>query len=87
MAGLGMAASLNRIFVLRQNGESERAFTLHGRILPHIVFSLQNVELYLFMEKRLLQLRGVLSNARCRSASLAPDSATRNYIEELGERV
>jgi hypothetical protein len=39
------------------------------------------------MEKRLLQLRGVLSNARCRSATLAPDSATRSYIEELSERV
>lgn len=87
MPGLGMADVLNRIFLLRQSGESEKAFDLYGRVLPHIVFSLQNLELYLFMEKRLLQLRGVLSNARCRSASLTPDSATRSYIEELSERV
>ena len=51
-----MVDILNRIFALRQSGESEQAFTLYGRILPHIVFSLQNDELYLFMEKRLLQL-------------------------------
>jgi hypothetical protein len=42
-----MVDILNRIFALRQSGESEQAFTLYGRILPHIVFSLQNVELYL----------------------------------------
>ncbi len=87
MPGLGMADVLNRIFFLRQNGESEKAFDLYGRILPHIVFSLQNLELYLYMEKRLLQLRGVLSNAHCRSANHTPDPATRRYIEELSERV
>jgi 4-hydroxy-tetrahydrodipicolinate synthase len=87
MPGLGMADVLNRVFFLRRNGESERAFDLYGRILPHIVFSLQNLELYLYMEKRLLQRRGVLPNAHCRSASLTPDSVTRRYVEELSDRV
>lgn len=48
-----MADVLNRVFSLRQAGQTEEAFTLYGQILSHIVFSLQNFELDLYTEKRL----------------------------------
>ena len=87
MPGLGMADILNRAFFLRQKGESEKAFTLYGQVLPHIVFSLQNIELYLYTEKCLLQERGVLSNSRCRTASYTADAPTQHYVRELNGRI
>lgn len=87
MPGLGMADILNRAFFLRQKGESEKAFNLYGQVLPHIVFSLQNIELYLYTEKCLLQERGVLSNSRCRTASYTADAPTQHYVRELNGRI
>ena len=87
MPGLGMADLLNRVFFLRQNGQSERAFDLFGKVLPHIVYSLQNLELYLYTEKRLLQARGLLSNVVCRNANYIPDSASKQYVDELTDLV
>jgi hypothetical protein len=87
MPGLGMADLLNRVFFLRQNGQSERAFDLFGKVLPHIVYSLQNLELYLYTEKRLLQARGLLSNVVCRNANYIPDPASKQYVDELTDLV
>lgn len=87
MPGLGMADALTRVFTLRKAGQSTEAFELFGMVLPHIVFSLQNFELYLYCEKRLLQARGILSNARSRRAGYTPDPATVHYVDELNARV
>ena len=51
------------------------------------VFSLQNMELFLYCEKRLLELRGLLSNSRCRTASLTPDAWTAKYADQLNQRI
>jgi 4-hydroxy-tetrahydrodipicolinate synthase len=87
MPGLAMADLLNRVFDLRRSGDSGAAFRLFEPVLPQIVFSLQNLELFLYCEKRLLQARGVLANARARNASLSPDPATVRYVDELNERI
>jgi len=86
MPGLAMADILNRIFDLRVQGEEE-AFVLFGKLLPQIVFSLQNMELFLYCEKRLLQARGVLDNTRCRSAAFTPDPLSVRYVDELNSRI
>lgn len=87
MPGLGMADLLNRAFLLRKQNRSEQAFDLYEKALPHIVFSLQNMELYLYTEKRLLQARGILSNAHSRSASFTADPFTARYVDELTRRL
>ena len=87
MPGLGMADLLNRAFFLRKQNKSQEAFELYEKALPHIVFSLQNMELYLYTEKRLLQTRGILSNAHSRSACLTADPFTARYVEELNGRL
>jgi low affinity Fe/Cu permease len=87
MPGLGMADLLNRAFFLRKQNKSQQAFELYEKALPHIVFSLQNMELYLYTEKRLLQTRGILSNAHTRSACLTADPFTARYVEELNGRL
>jgi 4-hydroxy-tetrahydrodipicolinate synthase len=87
MPGLALADGLNRVFDLRRSGDFEGAMRLFEAFLPQIVFSLQNLELFLYCEKRLLELRGLLSNARCRSASLTPDAWTAKYVDQLNQRI
>ena len=87
MPGLAMADLLGHIFKLRKEGQTEEAFRLFERLLPQIVFSLQNFELFLYCEKRLLQARGVLSSTHCRSACYTPDPLTAAYVDELNQRI
>lgn len=87
MPGLAMADLLQRIFELRRGGDAAQAFHLFERVLSHIGFSLQNIELFIYCEKRLLQARGLLSNAVCRAPCYRPDALTERYIKELEERV
>ncbi|HWB98167.1 MAG TPA: dihydrodipicolinate synthase family protein [Bryobacteraceae bacterium] len=87
MPGLGMADLLGKAFFLRQAGDTDAAFAVFEKVLPWIVFSLQNLELYLYCEKRLLQARGILPNAICRSAGFVPDPSTAEYVDLLNTRV
>src|SRR5215831_16897795 len=63
MPGLAMADSLQRVFKLRRQGEAQESFRLFERLLPQIEFSLQNMELFIYCEKRLLQERGLLQTS------------------------
>jgi 4-hydroxy-tetrahydrodipicolinate synthase len=87
MPGLAIADILNLVFDLRTANKIVEAFRLYEKVLPQIVFGLQNMELFLYCEKRLLQARGLLSNARCRSAYLTPDPYTVDYVDELNDRI
>lgn len=87
MPGLALADALNLVFGLRKANHSAKAFQLFEKLLPQIVFALQNFELFLYCEKRLLQSRGVISSARCRDAGLIPDPRTARYVDELNDRI
>ena len=73
------------MYSLRKSGEDEAAFTLHEKVLSHIVFSLQNMELYIYMEKRLLEARGILVQCNHRVPHFRPDKFTDEYVGELNE--
>ena len=87
MPGLALADALDVVFRLRAADKPAAAFQLYEKLLPRIVFGLQNFELWLYCEKRLLQTRGLLPNARCRDASFSPDQDTLRYVDELNERI
>jgi 4-hydroxy-tetrahydrodipicolinate synthase len=87
MPGLAIADILNLIFDLRRANKNAEAAHLYEKVLPQIVFALQNMELFVYCEKRLLQARGLVSNARCRSASFTPDPYTSDYVDELNDRI
>lgn len=87
MPGLALADALDRVFRLRATNNSAEAFDLYEKMLPRIVFGMQNFELWLYCEKRLLQARGLLPSARCRDASLGLDPNTVRYVDELNERI
>lgn len=87
MPGLGMADLLNYAFYRRRAGDNDAAFAVFDKVLPWIVFALQNLELYLYCEKRLLQARGLLDNAICRTAGFVPDAFTAEYVDLVNARV
>jgi len=90
MPGLAVADALDVVFKLRLANRHDEAFDLYGKLLPRVLFSFQSFqhfEVYLYCEKRLLQARGLLSNANCRSATFSPDPYTVRYVDELNERL
>ncbi|HEX7905493.1 MAG TPA: dihydrodipicolinate synthase family protein [Chitinophagaceae bacterium] len=87
MPGLGVSDILQKIFNLRKAGEDEKAFDLFEKVMPQIFFSLQNMELFHYVEKELLIARGVLNNSVVRKAAYKPDAATIAYVKELNARV
>jgi dihydrodipicolinate synthase/N-acetylneuraminate lyase len=87
MPGLAVSDILQKIFMLRKNGENEKAFDLFEKVMPQIFFSLQNMELFHYAEKELLIARGVLMNNVVRQATYKPDALTKAYIKELNDRI
>ena len=87
MPGMGLADLLQEAYRLSKNGDFEAGMDIFEKILPHIVFSLQNLELFLHMEKDLLVRRNLLTHATVRSATLTPDAGTLKYADRLTKRV
>lgn len=87
MPGLAIADVLQKLFLLRRQGETSKAFSLYERVMPQIFFSLQDMELFHYAEKELLKARGVLPNSIARKAAYIPDASSANYIKELNERI
>ena len=87
MPGLAVADILQKVFVLRREGQDDKAFDLFEKVMPQIFFSLQNMELFHYAEKELLIARGVLRNSVARKAAYIPDPSSVKYIKELNKRV
>src|ERR1700704_782441 len=87
MPALSVSDLLQKVFMLRKNGEDEKAFNLFEKVMPQIFFSLQNMELFHYMEKELLIARGVLKNSIVRKAAYKPDASTMAYLKELNNRI
>lgn len=87
MPGLGHADLLAHIYRLLSQGEKEQAFEVFEGVLPQIVFSLQNMELYHHAEKLLLRARGVLRQAQVREARLELRPHDEEHIHFLNRRI
>ena len=90
MPGLAVADAVDLVFKLRAANNSAEAFQLYEKLLPRIAFALQNIqnfELWLYCEKRLLEARGLLHDARRREATFTPDPSVVRYVDELNARL
>ena len=87
MPGLGHADVMNRIWELGSSGDLDGALDVFDVILAQIAFSLQDVELYLVVEKRLLAARGIIGHSQVRSLAFTPDGETVRHADRLNERV
>src|SRR5262249_61539721 len=78
MPGLGAADLLQAVWQLATGGRMDEALDLFEHVLPQLVFSLQSLELFLCLEKRLLAARGVLpdTSTHVRRPTWTPDAET-----------
>jgi len=86
MPGVTVLPVLDRVYRLRQAGQDKEAYQLFTQVLPFIVFQLQDMELFLHLEKRLLKALGVIDTVRVREATIHLDAVTEAYGEFLIER-
>lgn len=87
MPGLAVSDLLVRIWNLSVGGERDRAFDIFSEVLPQIVYSLQNMELFHHAEKLLLRSRGVLSNAVVRDATMTLSEDQWSHLDFLNSRI
>lgn len=89
MPGLAVADLLQRVWQLAGEGRTDEAAAIFQVVLPQISYALQNSELFLWIEKRLLAARGILpQNAtHVRRATWTPDEATLKHGDWLNAQV
>lgn len=87
MPGLALTDLLVNVYTLAKDGRRDEAADLFEGILPQIVFSLQNLELYHCAEKLLLLARGVLRDCHVRHAGMRLSDDDRRHVEFLNRRV
>jgi 4-hydroxy-tetrahydrodipicolinate synthase len=89
MPGLAAADLLQRIWDLATGDGMDEALDLFQVVLPQLSFSLQNMELFHVLEKRLLAARGVLNNesTTVRRPTWTPDAMTLEHGLQLNRRV
>jgi 4-hydroxy-tetrahydrodipicolinate synthase len=89
MPGLGAADLLQEVWQRGTSGQMDAALDLFQALLPQLVFSLQNLELFLGLEKKLLAARGVLEegSTHVRRPTWTPDADTLAHGLRLNARV
>lgn len=83
MPGVPLLEPLNRAYRLRQDGQGREAMNLMGRLLPFINFTLQNFEVFLHVEKRLLVRLGLFDTATVRDATYTLSTPNGDYVDLL----
>jgi 4-hydroxy-tetrahydrodipicolinate synthase len=87
MPGLALADLLSRVYMLAARRQMAEAYGIFAEVLPQIVFSLQNLELFHHAEKMLLVARGVLPEAHVRDAGMRLRPAEAAHIGFLNGRI
>jgi len=87
--GLGPADLLQQIWTLGTSDRFEEALDLFQIVLPQLVFSLQNMELFLHIDKQLLSARGVLpeESTHVRRPTWTPSTDEREHGRKLNQRI
>lgn len=83
MPGVPFADILNMIFTARQQGDNVRAYDLFGAVLPMISFTLQDMEVFHQVEKRIAVRRGLFDAAHVRAITWTPGAVILQHIDFL----
>lgn len=87
MPALGVADILQEVYDLAVGGDRDGAMDRFQTVLPYLAYSLQNMELLLQIEKRLLVRRGLIECDTVRQTTLTLDPYTDRYADYLIDRV
>jgi 2-keto-3-deoxy-L-arabinonate dehydratase len=87
MPGAAAVDVYTRIYELYHCRKKDEARALFHRLLPYLSFALQHLELAIQIEKRVLQKRGVIPQARMRRPAIPLDQRYQEQMEELSDLV
>ena len=87
MPGTPLLRLLKQVWEDRRAGRDTEAYAAYQAVLPFIVFTLQHMELFLHVEKRLLQRLGLIRSAMVRDITITPDADSLDYGEWLIEQL
>lgn len=87
MPGLALTDLLAWVYRLASDRKKNEAYEIFQGILPQIVYSLQNLEMFHHAEKLLLQARGVLRHVQVREAKLDMQPNEVEHIQFLNGRI
>jgi len=87
MPGTATLAPLNRVYWNCKRGQDAEAYAAFQSILPLIVFELQHMELFLHVEKRILQALGLLETTHVREATIQLDPDTDQHADWLIQQI
>ena len=86
MPGPGLLDVYARVLRSYDEDSVDQAKAWFNRLLPLLIFSLDHVELFIQMEKRVLMKRGVIPRDRMREPTLHLDQAYMDQLEDLVDR-
>lgn len=87
MPGIACIEIYVRIYELYKQGHQAEARRLCERLIPYLAFALQNLELAIRIEKRVMYKRGILPNARVRKPTLSLGATYEKELETLVDEV
>jgi dihydrodipicolinate synthase/N-acetylneuraminate lyase len=87
MPGVPLVELFDRVFRFQRGGALHSAYELLGSLLPFVNFTLQNFEMFLQVEKRLLVRRGIIAECICREPTYTPSADVLSHIEFLLEEM
>ena len=83
MPGTACVEVYVRVYQLYHQGKKAEAEALFQRLIPYLAFANQHLELAIHIEKRVMQKRGILPNARMRQPTISYDSVYEEQIDRL----
>jgi 4-hydroxy-tetrahydrodipicolinate synthase len=83
MPGVPYCELLDIIYKAREAGDNDRAYDLFASVAPIMNYTLQNFELFLQVEKRMLVKRGIFKTAQMRDLTLTPSAPNLEYVDLL----
>ena len=83
MPGPSMFDVYRKIWDALESGNDAEAFRVHAKLNALLNHIRQNVEMIIHFEKRILQRRGLIESARCRSPQFRSDAVYDRLFDEL----
>jgi 4-hydroxy-tetrahydrodipicolinate synthase len=81
MPGIPLADYFMKLWTYATAGNMPEAMDMYAAISPYLAFSLQNLEMFHHVEKRLAVKRGIMKSAVVRSVSVELDTFQLQYLD------
>ena len=87
MPGVPYCDLLDHIYKARESGDDDRAYDLFAAAMPMMFFSLQDLELFLQVEKRMMVRRGLFESSHVRNLTFTQSEDVLRHAEFLIDQI